>query len=70
MFAGVEILAGGRVALIVEDVAPEVMSVSKGEGFAVTVGTPAARNVGCSEGLNDGFSRTAGAEEMGLCVEL
>ena len=60
-FAGVEILADGRVALIVEGVAPAVMSVSNGEGFAVTVGPPAASNEGCSEGLNDGFSSTAGA---------
>ena len=63
-FAGVEMLADGRVALIVEGVAPAVMSVSNGEGFAVTVGgPPAASNVGCSEGLNDGFSNTAGAGE-------
>ena len=65
-------LADGRVALEVEGVAPAVMSVSNGEGFAVTVGPPAATSEGCSEGLNDGFSSTAGAGEMvpGLSCEL
>jgi hypothetical protein len=55
--------ADGRVALMVEGVAPAVMSVSNGEGFAVTVGPPADRREGCWEGLNDGFSTTAGAGE-------
>ncbi len=62
-FAGVEMPADGRVALTVEGVAPAVMSVSNGEGFAVTVVPPAARSEGCSEGLNDGFSSIAGAGE-------
>ena len=62
--AGVETPADGRVALVVEGVAPAVMSVRRGEGFAVTVGPPAATSDGCSEGLNDGFSNIAGAGEI------
>ena len=61
--AGVETPADGRLPLV-EGVAPAVMSVSSGEGFAVTVGPPAARSDGCSEGLNEGFSNMAGAGEI------
>ena len=54
--------AGGSMVPMAEGVAPAVMSVSKGEGVAITVGPPAAMSEGCSEdGLNEGFSTTAGA---------
>ena len=62
--AGVETPADGRVVLIVEGVAPAVMSVRSGEGVAVTVGPPAAWSEGCSEGLKEGFSNMAGAGEI------
>lgn len=63
MFAGTDMLADGRVSLIVLGVAPAVMSASSGVGLAVTVAPSVVSSDGCSEGLNAGFSNIAGAGE-------